>query len=102
MNTFTIRRSLLPKRATRHRYMYHEGQVDYLGQILIQLGHNIDGKFRFPSELGKLITPFTQLSRGKIIDSIITLHILELDYTSPQEHEQRLRELLPDYTLLFV
>lgn len=82
--------------------MYHDGKVDYLGQFLIQLGYNIDGKYRFPSELGKVITPFTQPSRGAIIDSITTLRILQLDYLSPQEHEARLREILPNWQIEFV
>jgi len=101
MNTFKIKRSLLPIRLTRHRYMYQDGRIDYLGQFLIQLGYNVEGNHRFPSSLGKLITPFTQQCRGTIIDSCTTLQILALDYTSPQEHEQRLREILPNWVLIF-
>ena len=102
MTQFKIKRSLLPVKHTRHKYMYQDGRIDYLGQFLIQLGYQINGKYRFPSELNKVITPFTQASRGAVIDSVITLRILELDYTSTQEHPARLRALLPNWQIDFV
>lgn len=102
MSHFKIKRSLLPRARTKHRYMYHEGQLDYLGQFLVQMGYRIEPKTRFPSELKKVIPPFTQHCRGSIIDSITTLRILHLDLISPQEHEDELRLILPNWTIEFV
>ena len=97
-----IIKSLLPRDSTLHRYMYRDGKMDYLGQILTQLGHNVEGKHRFPSSMGKLIPPFTQQCRGSIIDSKITLSILALDHSPRDTHEQVLRDLLPNYEFTFV
>ena len=82
--------------------MYHEGRLDYLGQFLVQLGYRIEPKLRFPSELKKVILPFTQQCRGSVIDTITTLRILQLDLISPQEHEEQLRIILPNWTIEFV
>jgi len=82
--------------------MYQDGKLDYLGQFLTQLGHNVEGKHRFPSDLNKIIPPFTQPCRGVIINSIITLNILSLDYLPPQEHEARLQLWLPQWSIHFV
>jgi hypothetical protein len=102
MTHFKIKRELLPNSRSRHRYMYHEGKIDYLGQFIIQLGYKIEGKYRFPSELNKVIPPFTQPSRGSIINTNVTLRILALDFTSPQEHEAELRNILPHWTIEFI
>jgi len=102
MSHFKIIKSKLPVIKTRHKYLYQEGRMDYLGQIITQMGFNVSGKHRFPSDLGKHIPPFTQECRGVIIDSILTLQVLELDYLSPQIHEQRLREIFPNWTFSFV
>jgi hypothetical protein len=98
---FKIKIGLLPQKLTRHRYMYQDGKLDYLGQLLTQLGYNVDGKYRFPSELGKVISPFTQPCRGSIIDTHTTLSILELDLLPSQEHRQRLADLLPQWNITF-
>lgn len=102
MTHFKIKRSLLPKSKTRHKYMYQDGQLDYLGQFIVQLGYQIPPKTRFPSNLNKIIFPFTQQSRGAIIDSITTIRILALDHTSPQDHERQLQEILPNWTITFI
>jgi hypothetical protein len=102
MTEFKIVKSLLPLTKPRHRYLYQNGRMDYLGQLITQLGYNVQGKHRFPSDLGKLIMPFTQDCRGTIIDSITTLQILQLDYLSPREHEARLRAILPTWNIVFV
>lgn len=89
-----IDRKLLPTAKKRHRYMFDDGTLDYLGQILVQMGYNLDGKFRTPQDLGKLIVPFTMLCRGAYINTRVTLDILALDTTPPKEHPQKLREIL--------
>jgi len=97
MELFIIR-SLLPP-FKRHRYLRDGENYDYLGQILVQLGHTIPDGIRFPSELNAAIPPFTFPCRGSYHDSILTTRILQLDLLDPCTHEQRLKILLPQYTI---
>lgn len=89
-----IVKSLLPKTRTTHRYLCHNGKLDYLGQILVQMGHNVDGKYRTPQDMNKAVPPFTQPCRGTNINSQLTLEILKLDYTQPNLHPEILEQLL--------
>lgn len=89
-----IVKSLLPQARSLHRYMSHDGKLDYLGQILVQMGYNVDGKYRTPQDLGKAVPPFTQICRGTNINSILTIEILKLDHTPPNFHPEILERLL--------
>ena len=101
MKTLFIVRSLLPP-YKRHRYMRDGEQYDYLGQLLIQLGHDIpDNNLRFPSELQKVIPPFTFPCRGGIHDTILTTQILQLDILDPTIPEEKLKALLPQYNIVW-
>lgn len=92
MELFIIR-SLLPP-FKRHRYLRDGENYDYLGQILIQLGHTIPDGIRFPSELNAAIPPFTFPCRGSYHDSILTTRILQLDLLDPVTHPRKLGDLL--------
>ena len=100
--TLKIDRTLLPKKQKRHRYLFDDGHADYLGQFLIQLGHNVDGKFRTPQDLGKLIPPFTQACRGSYVNSKLTLDILALDHAPTDTHPRKLEELLAAHNIELV
>ena len=101
MKTLYIVKSLLPP-YKRHKYLRDGEQYDYLGQILIQLGYDIpDNGLRFPSELQKIIPPFTFPARGSIHDTVLTTQILHLDKTDASNHPQKLGALLlPHHILL--
>jgi hypothetical protein len=58
-----------------------QGQLDFLGQILVQLQKPIDdhGKyFKTPSETKEAIFPITCLIRGRVLDTEVALAILRL------------------------
>jgi hypothetical protein len=95
MNLILIFRILLPDTNKRHVYLREGKKFDYLGQIISQLEPNLilPEKVRFPSELGRVIHPFTSPCRGSIIDTCITVQILMLDKTR-YNHEEKLNELL--------
>lgn len=78
-NYFLICISQLPKSKQRFSYLDSDYGQDYLGQCLTQLGYNVEGKHRLPSDLGLLIPPFTIKCRDRIIDSQLTISIAQLD-----------------------
>ena len=98
---FKIIRSLLPPK-TRHTYLYQDGKLDYLGQLITQLGYNVEGKHRFPSDLKKIIPPFTYPCRGAILNTHTTLSILSLDILPLPERERQLSLLLPNWNITYV
>lgn len=99
MKTLFIVRSLIPP-YKRHRYLRDGEQYDYLGQLLIQLGHEIpDNGLRFPSELQKVIPPFTFPCRGSIHDTILTTQILQLDILDTTTHPQKMGDLLAPHNI---
>lgn len=72
-----------------------DGTYDYLGQMLVQMKHPtmMYGKpVKLPSELKRPIFPFTQSVRGTILDSCVTLQVLQL---SPgKDGEERLIKIM--------
>lgn len=104
----TIRRSILP---INPRYLAEWASVngiatlrlDYMGQILQQLGHTIphDPKAKLASDLLIAIPPFTRMVRGQVVQTDLASDILALPL-SP-ESEKRLAEwlALKDYTVQF-
>lgn len=100
MQTIFLVRSLVPP-FKRHRYLHDGEHYDYLGQILLQLGHDIPEGLRFPSELNKIIPPFTFPCRGSIHDTSLTIEILKLDLLDPTTHPQKLAALLPQFNIIW-
>lgn len=91
-----INTSRLPTHLRTHRYLVDGYCIDYLGQILIQRGYDIPEKTRFPSELKTLIPPFTCPLRGIIVDTILTLRILQLDRVNLNVRNDKFEELMND------
>lgn len=79
------------------------GHLDYLGQILEQMNHDVTGK-RLPSDLKKVIFPFTCMQRGRVLDTNITLQIVSLDGLSPADREKKVISILKEIgiTLEFI
>jgi hypothetical protein len=93
--TIYINRALLPTQFKKHRYMLgSDGSQDYMCQILHNLGIDVPPEHRTPADLQILIPPFTFELRGVVANSKLTLSILALDRTLPQEHPRKLREML--------
>lgn len=90
---FLIVRRSLPLKFTKLQYMMKDHRVDYLGQIIIQLGYNPDNA-RIPSEIGEEIPYLTCEYRGRILDTEITHEILRLDSLPREQQEQRLGVIL--------
>lgn len=81
MNTIKI-----PKILIRHpaKYMFDGERYDFLGCLLFYNGIPIPEKIKFPSELKILIPFYTYKIRGKILDTPLTINILQYD-----NHPQR-------------
>jgi hypothetical protein len=99
MKEFTIYTRFLPQHKRHHKYMNCDGQFDYLGQILTQMGHPPQEKMRFPSEMQQSIPPFCFPIRGSYLDTELTVQIIRLDYADPAFHEARLNELLNPHNM---
>ena len=80
---FEIVYSALPKGKQRFQYLETDHYCDFLGQCIRQMGFNTEGKHRLPSDLGLHIPPFTMKIRGRIIDTPLSIAILQLD-SSPE------------------
>ena len=100
MSTIKIIRSRLPTGS--HRYLRNGSKFDHLGQILVQLGHDIPDKTRTPQDLGYTIPEFTYICRNTICNTCLTLHILKMDRMPPDLHKQHLESLLPDFTFEWI
>lgn len=76
-------------------------RYDYMGYILVSIGHTklSSHKENKPvktiSDLNLMCHPFTQMIRGKVIETDLACNILRL--TPSPESEQRLVGLLADY-----
>jgi len=78
---FEIALDLLP--IGHHKYLFYNNEIDIIGQMLLQMKYNIEGKHKIPSDLGLYIHPFTIEVRKRIIDTKLTLDILSLDMYLP-------------------
>jgi hypothetical protein len=78
---FEIALDLLPK--SHHKYLHYNNEIDIIGQIMIQMEYNVEGKHKIPSDLGLYIHPFTIEVRKRIVDTKLTLDILALDMFLP-------------------
>lgn len=81
MNTIKIPKILIHHPA---KYLFDGDRYDFLGAILLHNGIPIPEKSKFPSELKILIPFFTYKIRGKIVDTPLTINILQFD-----NHPQR-------------
>ena len=72
-----------------NKYLYNSEKYDILGCILLNQGFTIPSKIKFPSELKLEIPHFTTIIRKKIVDTELTLRLVELDH-SPQKEAVRL------------
>jgi hypothetical protein len=89
-----VRRVLPPKIKKIQRLETTKGQLDYLGQLLVQWGYRIPEGARFPSDLQEIIPYLTTEVRGRILDSSITLSILALDPLPRDEQERRFKAIM--------
>lgn len=93
----TLVKHILPP-DSHHRYLENDnGQLDIIGQVLTQLGHNCEGKHRIPSDLCKIIPHFTTLLRTRIVDTPLTHSLINLDIYPPPERLARAVEILSQY-----
>lgn len=103
MQTIKICPQLLPRYSKKFRYMASNGEFDYLGQILYQLGFNIPPNAKTPQDLDQLIPNFTFACRGTYINTVLTLRILRLDRMPKDLHKQYLIDILsPHYNVEWV
>lgn len=99
MTTYRIIRSLYPTTPTPRAMSTSSGQVDFLGQILLQLKKPIESNkpFKTPAETKEAIFPFTVLLRGQVHNSEISLAILRLPQN--REGEAALERILAPYNI---
>ena len=79
-----------------HFLLDGHGRMDYVGQILKQLGFDfpqLDG-LRVPSDLKAVVPPFSMSVRRRIIDTSLTLSLLRLDTLPRAQHYKQVEELL--------
>lgn len=100
MSHIKIIRRRLP--TSGHKYLRNGNQFDYLGQILVQLGHDIPDKTRTPQDLGYTIPKFTYVCRNKVVNTCLSLHILGLDNKPKDLQESTLESLLPEFTFEWI
>jgi hypothetical protein len=76
----------IPKRLVIHpnKYLFDGSHYDFLGAILLFNGISIPEKCKFPSEMKILIPYYTYKLRGKIVDTPLTISILQFD-SHPQK-----------------
>lgn len=76
-----------------NKYLCRFEKYDILGCILLSSGYSIPEKIKFPSELKIEIPHFTTTIRRKIVDTTLTLKLIELDH-SPQKEAIRVANTL--------
>lgn len=105
---FKIKKSLLPVCEPKylHCIIIHKSGVKHesvclMGQILEQLGHNLFRKVKGslvpiqrPSELNKILAPFTRFVRGKSIESDLAISIMQVPYPLPPGSIEKVAVLL--------
>lgn len=96
---FVIVTHRLPLVMKKHRYMEDGYYIDYLGQMLIQMGYDIPPGCRTPADLRQLIPPFTYNQRGIIGNTVLTTQILMLDCKDKFGHKEILTKLLIPYNI---
>ena len=62
--------------------MVHNGHVDILGQMILQQGFEIPDKTRLPSQLECTIPYLTMEIRRRIVETPLSLEIIQLDRIS--------------------
>ena len=72
----------------------NDNKHDLLGQILYSLGETVIPKQKLPSDLLKSIPPFTCSCRGKIVDTAITLQLVNNSKLSPRKQVELGNQLL--------
>lgn len=85
----------IPRIVLKHpnKYLLRDNQYDILGCILLKLGYTIPDKTKLPSELKMEIPYFTTSIRRKIVDTDLTIRLLDLD-CSPQKEAIRSANIL--------
>lgn len=103
-----IIRSLLPSSPAHLHSIYdaptgNTHKMCYMGQILHGLGHKVitrSGPCRSPVDAGIFQPPFTQYCRGRLVQTDLCTRIMNL--RPSLNSEQRIIELLPNYTFNFI
>lgn len=67
-----------------NNYINRLGRYDLLGCILVTLGYDPPDKTRFPSDLKLEIPHFTRKVRRTVVDTPLTIALIDLD-CSPQK-----------------
>lgn len=80
----------------------NENRHDLLGQILYSLGETVIPKQKLPSDLLKSIPPFTCSCRGKIVDTAITLQLVNNSTLSPRKQVELGNQLLKHSNIILI
>lgn len=67
-----------------NNFLNRLGRYDILGCILVSLGYELQDKIRLPSDLKVEIPHFTRKIRRQIVDTPLTIALIDLD-CSPQK-----------------